>query len=66
MGYAHVNGIASVRDSAGRQEPTSFDTDALRIAFQRQPGNRAPDIDPDPSMGPMSTTRGAAWSSAIK
>ena len=66
MGYAHVSAIASVMDPSGRQEPTSFDLDAFRIAFQRQPGNRAPDVDPDPAMAPMSTTRGAAWSPAIK
>ena len=66
MGYAHVSAMASVMDPSGRQEPTSFDLDAFRIAFQRQPGNRAPDVDPDPAMAPMSTTRGAAWSPAIK
>ena len=66
MGYAHVSSIASVMNSSGRVEPTSFDLDAFRIAFQRQPGNRAPDVDPDPAMAPMSTTRGAAWSPAIK
>jgi hypothetical protein len=66
MGYAHVSGTSSVMDPSGRQEPTTFDLDALRIAFQRQPGNRAPDVDPDPAMAPMSTTRGAAWSLPIK
>ena len=66
LGYAHVSGIGSVMDPSGRQEPTSFDLDAFRIAFQRQPGNRAPDLDPDPAMAPMSTTGGVAWSPAIR
>ena len=66
MGYAHVSGVGSVMDPSGRQEPTTFDLDAFRIAFQRQPGNRAPDVDPDPSMAPMQATRGASWSPAIK
>lgn len=66
LGYAHVSGIASVMDPSGRVEPTTFDLDAFRIAFQRQPGNRAPDIDPDPSMAPASVTHGAAWTPAIR
>jgi hypothetical protein len=30
-------------------EPTDFDRAAARIAFQRPPGNRAPDVDPSSS-----------------
>ncbi len=66
LGYAHVSGIGSVMDPSGRVEPTAFDLDAFRIAFQRLPGNRAPDIDPDPSMAPMSVSRGAAWTPAVR
>jgi hypothetical protein len=46
LGYNHVTVRASVMNSAARIEPNDFDRDASRIAFQRPPGNRAPDVDP--------------------
>jgi hypothetical protein len=63
LGYAHVTSTASVMHAAGRTEPTDFDRDATRIAFERQPGTRSPDIDPDPARAPR--RHGAPrWTSA--
>ena len=46
LGYNHVSARTSVMNSNARTEPNGFDLDACRIAFQRPPGNRAPDVDP--------------------
>jgi hypothetical protein len=47
LGYQHVTLEASVMSGI---QPTSaltgFDRDAIRIVYQRPPGNRAPDVDP--------------------
>jgi hypothetical protein len=47
LGYQHVTLEASVMSGI---QPTSaltaFDREALRIVYQRPPGNRAPDVDP--------------------
>lgn len=51
LGYQHVTARDSVMQSHARTEPTPFDRDAARIAFQRPPRNRAPDADPDPFVG---------------
>ena len=51
LGYRHVTVRDSVMQSHARTEPTPFDRDGARIAFQRPPGNRAPDMDPDPFVG---------------
>jgi hypothetical protein len=49
LGYTHVSGTLSVMNADGRVEPTPFDHGATRIAFDRPPGNRAPDVDPEPA-----------------
>jgi hypothetical protein len=46
LGYNHVTARPSVMNSQARTEPNDFDRDAARIAFQRAPGNRSPDVDP--------------------
>lgn len=46
LGYNHVTGRASVMNSSATLAPTPFDLDAFKLAFQRMPGNRTPDIDP--------------------
>jgi hypothetical protein len=51
LGYRHVTVRDSVMQSHARTEPTPFDRDGARLAFQRPPGNRTPDIDPDPFVG---------------
>jgi hypothetical protein len=51
LGYQHVTTRDSVMQSHARTEPTAFDRDGARIAFQRMPRNRAPDVDPDNFVG---------------
>ncbi len=46
LGYSHVTLRPSVMNTSARIEPNGFDLQAARIAFQRPPGNRRPDIDP--------------------
>jgi hypothetical protein len=47
LGYQHVMLEASIMSGV---QPTSaltaFDRDAIRIVYQRPPGNRSPDVDP--------------------
>jgi hypothetical protein len=51
LGYYHVTTRDSVMQSHARTEPTVFDRDGARIAFQRPTRNRTPDADPDPFVG---------------
>jgi hypothetical protein len=51
LGYNHVTGRASVMNQAATIEPNPFDRDGAKLAFQRPPLNRTPDIDPDPFTG---------------
>ena len=46
LGYYHVTLRSSVMNSSARLEPNEWDRQAILIAFQRPPGNRAPDVDP--------------------
>ena len=65
LGYNHVTVVTSVMNSNARTEPNDFDRTASRIAFQRSPGNRAPDSDPD--MYSVNRIRGAAvWTAGEK
>ena len=64
LGYNHVTLRTSVMNSTARTEPNAFDRDATQIAYQRPPGNRSPDIDPDPfSINAMRLT--LRWSTGI-
>jgi hypothetical protein len=47
LGYQHVAARTSVMNPAAREEPNASDRAASHVAFQRVPGNRSPDIDPD-------------------
>ncbi|PWT81228.1 MAG: hypothetical protein C5B57_10895 [Blastocatellia bacterium] len=49
LGYQHVTSRPSVMNPMIGPEPTDFDEAAGMIAFQRPPGNRAPDRDPEPT-----------------
>jgi len=51
LGYTHVTLRESVMQSHARHEPTPWDRDAARLAFQRPPRNRAPDTDPQQFVG---------------
>jgi hypothetical protein len=46
LGYCHVTRRQSFMNSSAVLEPTDFDRDATRVAFQRDPGNQTPDRDP--------------------
>jgi hypothetical protein len=46
LGYRHVTRRESVMNSPSAVEPNAWDRDASSVAFQREPGNRAPDNDP--------------------
>jgi hypothetical protein len=59
LGYLHVRSRTSIMNPAVGPEPTAFDRQAAIIAFQRPPGNRAPDTDPSPT-GVFSATTGAS------
>jgi hypothetical protein len=60
LGYMHVTTRPSVMNPSIGPDPTDFDAQGAAIAFQRPPGNHAPDIDPtykDPA--PFLTIDGA-------
>jgi Carboxypeptidase regulatory-like domain len=62
LGYHHVTTTPSVMNAWAVLEPTAFDRDASRIAFDRQPGNRSPDIDPDAATTRRLNGIGRRWS----
>ncbi len=49
LGVQHVQTRSSIMNPSIGPEPTAFDRAAAKIAFQRPPGNHAPDIDPSVS-----------------
>jgi hypothetical protein len=51
-------------NSQARTEPNDFDRDAARIAFQRPPGNRTPDVDPTSASINRRVT--ATWSAPVR
>ncbi|HEV3485813.1 MAG TPA: hypothetical protein VG106_10420, partial [Vicinamibacterales bacterium] len=62
LGYLHVRTRVSIMNPSIGPEPTDFDRAAAVIAFQRQPGNRSPDVDPATSTGPaFATIGGGTW-----
>lgn len=65
LGYLHVTSRTSIMNPAVGPEPTDFDRAAPKIAFQRLPGNRSPDIDPAVSGIFSATTGEAQWKSVI-
>jgi hypothetical protein len=65
LGYSHVSMRISVMNADAGTAPTAWDGAAFRIAFQRMPGNRSPDIDP--STAAASAAGGSAqWVRAIR
>ena len=64
LGCNHVTVRSSVMNSAARLEPNDFDRGASRIAFQRPPGNRAPDTDPD-AFSANRLRSGGEWSAGV-
>jgi hypothetical protein len=65
LGYGHVTAAPSVMNASALLEPTAFDLDATRIAFDRQPGNRSPDIDPDAATTSRLNGAGRRWGAPL-
>ena len=68
LGMGHVTARVSIMNSnISVFEPNDFDKQAARIAFQRPPGNRAPDTDPA-GYSTNSTAPGGAgrWSGPVR
>jgi Carboxypeptidase regulatory-like domain len=65
LGYHHVTTTPSVMNAWAVVEPTAFDRDASRIAFDRQPGNRSPDFDPDAATTLRLNGAGRRWSAPL-
>jgi hypothetical protein len=59
LGYDHVTMRQSVMNSSGRLEPNEWDRQAVLVAFQRPPGNHAPDTDPAQYSSNMLMLRGS-------
>jgi len=67
LGCQHVASRPSVMNIDARLEPTPFDRDAGRIAFRRAPGNRSPDVDPDPASNSINRRSLAlTWSRGLR
>ena len=58
LGAQHVRSRTSIMNPSIGPEPTAFDRAAAMIAFQRPPGNHAPDIDPSVSNRGFSVAEG--------
>jgi hypothetical protein len=68
LGYLHVTARMSIMNPSIGPEPTDFDRQAVRIAFDRPIGNRSPDEDPGFAPRPTpfaSTVGGVRWSPPI-
>jgi hypothetical protein len=65
LGYNHVTARPSVMNAAAELEPNAFDRDASRIAFQRAPGNRSPDNDPQVYQASTLAMAGGVWGQSI-
>jgi hypothetical protein len=69
LGYNHVTVRPSIMNPAVGPEPTDFDRDGSKIAFQRPVGNRAPDTDFAVSAGGGTAAVGEGtvrWSAPIR
>jgi hypothetical protein len=62
LGYQHVKSRTSIMNPAIGPDPTDFDRAGSIVAFQRQPGNRSPDVDPTGGVRLSSTAEGGRWS----
>jgi hypothetical protein len=68
LGYTHVTTRLSLMNPTIGPEPTTFDTQAAIIAYQRAPGNRPPDVDPSGNARPsgfLSTGEAGRWAPPI-
>jgi hypothetical protein len=60
LGQTHVETRTSIMNPAIGPEPTTFDRQSAAIAFQRPPGNTAPDTDPGSTRNASFSVRWAA------
>lgn len=68
LGYLHVSARTSIMNPSLGSEPTDFDRQAVRVAFDRPVGNRSPDDDPsyEPRTTQSATAAGGVrWSAPI-
>lgn len=64
LGYQHVRSRPSIMNPSIGPELTAFDRAAVRIAFDRMPGNRAPDQDPVSAHASV-TSGGGTWMTPV-
>jgi hypothetical protein len=64
LGWQHVTSRTSIMNPAIGPEPTDFDRAGAVIAFERPPGNRSPDIDPESGTRPVFGLSTAKWYSS--
>jgi hypothetical protein len=60
LGFRHVTSRTSIMNPVIGPEPTAFDREAAMIAYQRPPGNRSPDRDPNAGARTSSLGSGGA------
>jgi len=65
LGYKHVTARPSVMNPVLVYDVMDFDRQGALIAFQRPPGNRAPDTDPAGSVRTLAEGGAGRWVSAI-
>lgn len=65
LGYGHVTSRDSFMNSSARIEPNAFDRDASKVAFQRDPGNRSPDMDPEKFTGNLRAAGAVVWAKGL-
>lgn len=65
LGYLHVTLRPSIMNPAIGPEPTEFDRAGAIIAFQRSPGNRAPDTDPSTPLFSSGPNGSARWTAPV-
>jgi hypothetical protein len=66
LGYQHVTRRPSILNPVIGSDVTAFDRDAAVIAYDRPPGNRAPDTDPSFATGiAVAASGGSRWSRPI-
>jgi len=65
LGYKHVTSRPSIMNPVLGYDVTDFDRQGAAIAFQRPPGNRAPDTDPTPGLRTLTDSGSVRWVSQI-
>jgi len=65
LGYKHVTLRPSIMNPVLGYDVMDFDRQGAAIAFQRPPGNRAPDTDPSSSIHTLSDGGAVRWVSQI-